>query len=491
MLYNLIQCPHRVTMDIFGDPTQRDEISPFVQLLWEKGQLFERETIQALDLPFTDLKGGSAAEREALTTDAMDRGDALIYGGRISADDLVGEPDLLRRDGDKYVAGDIKSGAGEEGATEESDGKPKPHYAVQLALYTDILERLGRSAGRRPFVWDVHGEEVVYDLDALQGVRTPTALWTTYQECLAEARRIVAESEATLPALSGICKLCQWKTTCKARLETLDDLTLIPDLGRTKRDGMVALIPTVRAMATVDVASLTRGKKTVIVGVGPDSLVKFQERARLLVRDDAQPYLKASLDLPSSETELFFDIENDPFRDICYLHGFVERRGGPTGTERFVACLAEQPTPGEERRAFSEAWDYVTRSRPCAIYYYSSHEKTVWRKLQKRFPEVATEADIEEMFAAQTSIDLYRVVTSKSVWPTRDHSIKTLATHIGFTWRDAEPSGAASIEWYHRWVETGDPALRQRILDYNEDDCAAMRALLDRLRQLRVGPVST
>jgi len=47
-----------------------------------------------------------------------------------------------------------------------------------------------------------------------------------------------------------------------------------------------------------------------------------------------------------------------------------------------------------------------------------------------------------------------------------------------------QPSSAASIEWYHRWVETGDPATRQRILDYNEDDCIAMRVLQDAVQKL-------
>jgi hypothetical protein len=37
MLYDLVQCPHRVTMDLFADPAFRDKVSPFVQLLWDKG----------------------------------------------------------------------------------------------------------------------------------------------------------------------------------------------------------------------------------------------------------------------------------------------------------------------------------------------------------------------------------------------------------------------------------------------------------------------
>lgn len=55
MLYNLVQCPHRPTMDLFGDPARRDEVSPFVQLLWEKGTAYEKEVISNLDVPFVDL----------------------------------------------------------------------------------------------------------------------------------------------------------------------------------------------------------------------------------------------------------------------------------------------------------------------------------------------------------------------------------------------------------------------------------------------------
>ena len=55
MLYNYVQCPHRVTMDLFADPALRDKISPFVQLLWERGSLYEEEVIEGLSLPFADL----------------------------------------------------------------------------------------------------------------------------------------------------------------------------------------------------------------------------------------------------------------------------------------------------------------------------------------------------------------------------------------------------------------------------------------------------
>jgi hypothetical protein len=46
---------------------------------------------------------------------------------------------------------------------------------------------------------------------------------------------------------------------------------------------------------------------------------------------------------------LIFRHAQDPLRDICYLHGFVERHNGDNATERFVPFLAEEPTPQAER----------------------------------------------------------------------------------------------------------------------------------------------
>jgi predicted RecB family nuclease len=485
MLYNFVQCPHRVTLDLFGNPSEEDPLSVFVQLLWEKGNEFEREVIENLKVPFCDLKSFSAEEKEIATLEAMRRGDDLIYSGRIGAGDLLGEPDLLRKQNGGYVAGDIKSGAGEEDSSDEENGKPKKHYAVQLALYTDILERLHISGGRTPFVWDIHNQEVVYDLDAPQGKCNPISLWSTYQDVLEQVKTITDSKGETLAAYSSKCKLCHWRTVCIKAVTAIKDLTLIPELGRSKRDSMLPYVKNLTELANTDISSLMRGKKTIISGIGPGTLAKFQSRAQLQLKHGSKPYLKEDICFPDSPLEIFFDVETDPMRDVCYLHGFLERRNLDNGTEKYVALFANSPTPEEEEKAFGEAWNYIKSSRPFAMYYYSKYERTIWRKLQEKYPHVVAAEEIEELFDPKQSVDLYfDVVKPKTEWPTRDYSIKTLATYLGFSWRDADPSGASSIEWYHRWVETGDDNIRKRILEYNEDDCIATRVLLDGIRSL-------
>jgi predicted RecB family nuclease len=480
-LYDLVQCPQRVALDTFGDHAQRDKINPFVRLLWERGTLFERETITKLERPFTDLSGADETGREQLTLEAMARGDSLIYGGQIRADGLLGMPDLLRKEPGGYVPGDIKSGRGKEGGSDESDGRLKLHYAVQLALYVDILERLKLLAGRRAFIWDIQGAEVAYDFTTLPGEN----LWDEYQSALAEARAILTRQLTPLAAHGSVCKLCHWHSFCIAQLTASDDLTLIPHLGRKERDVMHETIPTVSALADSNPDGYINGKKTLFAGIGSDRLRLFQARAAMLKGSPPKPYLRAPVLLSVFPLELFFDIEVDPLRDICYLHGFIERHNGDNATERFVPFFAEEVTSAAEYDAFAAALDYFAARADGAIYFYSKYERTIYRKLQQKYPSICTPEDIERLFEPPRAVDLYGDVVLKATeWPTLDHSIKTLAKYLGFAWRDTHPSGAASVEWFDRWCRERKPELRQRILDYNEDDCRATRILLDGIRGL-------
>lgn len=477
ILYNLVECPQRVALDAFGDAASRDEVSAFVRLLWERGTLFEQQTVANLRIPFVDLSGVKELDRERLTLDAMTNGEPLIYGGCIRAGDLLGKPDLLRKEVGGYVPGDIKSGRATEGGDEDLGGRPKRQYAVQLGLYVDVLERLNLSAGRRAFVLDIQGDEVEYDF------RDPSKLWDDYEKALANARLILTKQVVPMPGYASVCKLCHWHTFCLGRLIVADDLTLVPHLRRSDRDIMRDHISTIAALAAVKPDKFVKGRKTMFAGMGADRFRALQARAVLLKASPPRAYLRAPVRLDACSCELFFDIEVDPLRGICYLHGVVERRNADT--ERFVSFFVDEPTPGAERDAFAAALDYFDNRSGAKIYYYSKYERTIYRKLQQKYPDVCGPDDVEQLFDPERAIDLYGDVVLKATeWPTRDYSIKSLAKFLGFAWRDTHPSGAAAVEWYDRWCRERDSKIRQRILDYNEDDCRATQVVLDGIRAL-------
>jgi predicted RecB family nuclease len=238
-----------------------------------------------------------------------------------------------------------------------------------------------------------------------------------------------------------------------------------------------------RDFAAVPLASLTSDKgRSIVRGFSLETLERFQSRA-ILQTSGGAPYLRTVPLLPERTVELFFDIETDPSRDHCYLHGFLERSNRDNASEQFFGFFSANPTPACERDAFADAWAFVRSRQPCAVFIYSKYERTWWRSLQKRHPDVCTPEDIEQLFGSSDMVDLYEIVSHHTEWPTYDYSLKTLAKFLGFSWRDLHPSGAESIEWYERYV-LGDPDAKTRILAYNEDDCRATRVLLDAITNL-------
>ena len=487
-LYSHLTCPHRVVQDAVCDPADRDAVSPFLQLLWERGMAHERELVASLGTAFVDLSALQGEAKEAATREAIARHEPLIYSGRLSVHELLGEPDLLRWEHGGYVAIDIKSGAARERGDEDEDGKLRKTYGVQLALYTDILERMGLAAGRYGYIWDVHRNESRYDLDMPLGSRTP-CLWEIYLKSRAALLANLAAPTASQPALCSHCNQCVWRSACLRRLTRTQDLTLVPELGRVKRDALQEEFPTLADLAAAQVEHYVEGNKTSFPGIGLGTLRKFQRRALLLITPAAQPYLTRSFDWPNPSVELFFDIETDPMRDLCYLHGFVIRERDAAGQprEHFEGIFAAEPNARAEREAFAAAMALFRRHADALVVHYSKHERTEYRKLASKYPDVASATEVEALFAPPRALDLlFDVVKSASEWPTHDHSIKSLAKYCGFHWRDVDPSGASSIEWFDQWARTGSAALRQRLLDYNEDDCRAMRVVWDVVKTLPV-----
>ena len=93
-LYDYVSCPHRVALDLFGDVSSRTEISPLIRMLWKRGSAYEAEVLGELGETAVRIPA-DAPDRLEATLSAMGGGAPLILGGRIAADDLLGEPDLL------------------------------------------------------------------------------------------------------------------------------------------------------------------------------------------------------------------------------------------------------------------------------------------------------------------------------------------------------------------------------------------------------------
>ncbi len=488
-LYSYVKCPHRVYRDAFDDPGLKDLPNEFVQLLWEKGVSHEKKIIekQKGELDILDLSGVPREERFAKTIEAMKNRVPYIYQGYLEVDDLVGKPDLLEAQlNGEYLPIDIKSGMGYDGDDEDEDGevKLKKGYAVQVGLYVDALIRPGFLKHNMGKILDSHASIVDYDLSVPRGPKTPQTWWEFYLEVLGNVRKIYNKQIKTYPALGGVCKLCEWYTNCKQQCVQSNCISLVHELGRSRKNELLKAASNISDLAQMNTKQFLAIKKDRgIKGIGEGMFDKFSRRAKLLISKPIDPVILSPFIFPDKPIELFFDIEADPTQDIVYLHGVVERRQNKKDSV-FYSFVAKDVSQQEEKRAWAEFWSYV-RSLPkdqWAMYYYSKYERTQYRLLASRYPGVTSPEELEWFFDPVRSIDLYYdIVTKHTEWPTYNYSVKTLAQYLGFKWRDENPSGAASIQWFNDWCRNKDQKVLQRILDYNEDDCRAMIVLKDKL----------
>ena len=485
-LYDYIQCNHKPWRDLYGPQNEKsEETNPFVQMLWDKGIAHEENVVNKLG-EITTITQGTHEERFKKTLEAMKNNEPLIYQGVIMHENLLGIPDLLKRlpDG-QYIPVDIKSGMGLEGEDKENykEGKPKKHYAAQLALYSDVLQKLGFSKQKKGIIIDTHFNEVEYDLEPH---------WEFYEQIRKNTEILMANKDTNKPAMSGKCKLCPWYASCKKWCEASHDLSTIFYIGRSARDTLNDDLHLYKTEELVDMdveAALKEKKKDkeFLRGLGESYLTKFKRRANI-VCNTKKPVAYKALSFPDVKYELFFDIENDPTQEFVYLHGVYERtRDGGAVSERFLDFTATEVSTEAEKDAWKRFWDYI-HSLPeddYAVYYYAHHEKTTYKKMQKQYPDVISAEDVEEFFDKENVIDLYMDVVFKYTdWPLGSYGLKSIAQYLGFEWRDESPSGAASIEWFNKYIESGDPADLKRILLYNEDDCKATMVLKDALVEM-------
>ena len=497
-LYDYLQCPHRVWRDIHGPQEEKIlETNPFVNLLWEKGVKHEEKIISGLG-NCLNLGEGSIEDRFSKTLEAMKHGEPLIYQGVIKYENLLGIPDLLQKMSDgSYMPLDIKSGSGLEGAEEDSEeeGKPKKHYAVQLCLYNEILRKLGFANHNLGKIIDINGKEVEYLLSDMMGKRSKETWQEFYERIKNEAAQLIQNQIANDPAMSSSCKLCPWYTSCKNWCQTSQDLTNVFYVGRSFRDRIrkdlkIANVNDFMRVSVDDVMNQKElekksGNKDFLSGIGESTLKKVIERTRVLYELKI-PLIAEEMDFPEVEYELFFDIEDDPTQDFVYMHGIYERR---VDEVRFLDFTAKEVSSEAEKEAWQNFWKYI-HSLPqnnFAVYYFSAHEKTTYKRLQKRYPDVISVEELTAFFEHPNTIDLYSVVLKKTDWPVGSYSIKELATYLGFKWRDETPSGALSIQWFNEYLKTKDEAILKRILEYNEDDCKATMVLKDGLKTFKIG----
>ncbi|MCR6486243.1 TM0106 family RecB-like putative nuclease [Amycolatopsis sp. OK19-0408] len=379
------------------------------------------------------------------------------------------------------------------GADEHRKVRSQPRDQLRLVHIRRMLQTLGQ-ADEGLAVGGVIGLDadvvVWHDLTAGTWPGGRSAL-TEYQARFADRLAIAtaaANGEEPLAEPSRVleCRRCPWWPTCEVVLTETRDVSLVvrgEDAMELRRAG----VSTVDELAALDPA----GEPPAVNWTGvtfPDAVVL----ARAWLADLTLVRRVEAVEVPRADVEV--DVDMESFGDAgAYLWGCL-LTGADIGLEPGYRAFATwDPLPtDDEARSFAEFWAWLTdvRKRTEAAgltfraYCYNALAENRWLfGSVERFgdyPGVPAKKDIQSFVDSDEWVDLFRSVTDQFLC-SHGKGLKVIAPVAGFSWRDPEAGGEASMRWYRDAVgmdgEVPDDVQRERLLRYNEDDVLATQAL--------------
>jgi predicted RecB family nuclease len=458
----------------------------------------------------------TGADRERGTLAAMRAGAPFVWNAQLPRDPAGGRRgriDLLVRSGDGYVPvlvvrhkiTDPGSGARTSPLEDPTPGgsrtdplrrvRPQPRDQLRLVHTRQLLRACGQAAPGRAVggVIGLDADVVLWhDLEAPNwpGGRTALAEYEarfTDRLAVADAARTHAEPLA-LPSRIVDCRSCPWWPVCEQDLTAARDVSLV----LRGEDAVSLRHAGIRTVDDLAALSPTEEHDPSLVSMPyPDAVAL----ARAWLADLTVVRRVVEVTVPRADVEV--DVDMESFGDSgAYLWGAMlsgPRVGELEMPPGYRAFVTWQPLPTrDEGRSFGEFWQWLTEVRLRAelagltfhAYCYNELAENRWLlSSADRFagtPNVPPREDVQEFIDSSAWIDLFRVV-SDTFLCARGKGLKTIAPVAGFHWRDPEAGGENSMRWYRDAVGMDglptDLQQRRRLLEYNEDDVRATRAL--------------
>lgn len=308
----------------------------------------------------------------------------------------------------------------------------------------------------------------------------------------------------TLPYWHRECLECPYEKRCETELADIDDVSLtrftthsqqalLKEHGVATRVALSRLRPELAKRTSSTTPREPSGPEEVLA----NSIDRFDDliyRARAHVA--GAPLLIVSPDelfCPTAEVEV--DVDMESYNDVTYLWGaLVSTKRDVEGISPgyFVFTSWEPLTPNVESEVFATFWTWFQSLRDACrhasasfaayCFWAQAEDGAMNRAVAKNPGGSPSIVDIEQFRSSQPRqwIDMHDVV-KRQIQTEGPLGLKTLAASAGFSWRDTNPSGEASMTWYEEAVKTSNASeaerSRKRLLEYNEDDCRATQAL--------------
>jgi hypothetical protein len=77
------------------------------------------------------------------------------------------------------------------------------------------------------------------------------------------------------------------------------------------------------------------------------------------------------------------------------------------------------------------------------------------------------------------AVNVLSVIHASVYFPTFSNGLKDMGRYLGCTWAEENASGLQSLVWRARWEQAREPLWKEKLLNYNAEDCAALRKVTE------------
>ena len=185
-------------------------------------------------------------------------------------------------------------------------------------------------------------------------------------------------------------------------------------------------------------------------------------------------------DLALNPVTIYLDFEGLPDNDFIYLIGVLIKQQDKE--DKHISFWADGKH--NEEGIFISLIEVLNKYPEAHIYHYGSYETKAIQKVLKQYHKNSI-AGIEKRMT-----NLLSYFRSHVYPPTYTNSLKDIAPYLGFTWTDTAASGLMSIQWRKNWENTKLNIWKEKLLQYNKDDCIALAIVHTWLIQLTLDSTS-
>lgn len=311
----------------------------------------------------------------------------------------------------------------------------------------------------------VHGDNY-----AVFKVKTPT-LESDVRTLAENVSKLVANPSPPPLVLNRHCPECEFQGRCRQKAIEQDDLSLLGGMSEKERADFNR-----KGIFTVTQLSHTfrprRRPKQL-----RDKRERYHHSLRARAIREKKIHIAGSPETIIEGTPVYLDVEGLPDQDFYYLIGARVDTG-----DSIVQHSLWADSPSDEARIWQEFLLKLAEVQNPVLVHYGSFESMFLKRMRERHG-VSLDG-VGTTKALESPVNLLSVIFGQIYFPTHSNRLKEIAGWLGFRWSDENACGLQSITWRHDWEQTRAPLVKEKLVRYNSEDCAALELIARTITQV-------